>query len=952
MKRILALLGLLSLFLTINAHNNETIKKITEAYQSGQINYEEAILQKFYTVFDQSNLKSEYLVTSQSVVKCATHLVSEYRKNRSELSEKTRSIIDQFINAELKKSNNNTVQATYISPYQKFELNYSTSGSNAVPAQDLDNSGIPDYVERVAEYFDHSWRVLIDTLGFKEIPLNVGEYYQISFENMGAYGYTTWNGSSAGTEIVMHNTYQGFPSNTDPDGNVLGAAKVTAVHEFKHAIQFVYNNWGEPGWFIEADATWSEDIGFDLTNDYYNYLGASQIRQPGRGLANGDGYEDNLFFHFFTEKYGDNTNREIWERREQFNESVYSSVDNMLSNYGAFFDEAFAEYYTWLYNTGNRYNPNLPGFGEAADYPSSVICATIDSLPNVDTGCDRDALSANFLVFNSQQQNQFLQVLLDTPQGNNYAAVITLYTGDSTAVDYYELDNNSQFDLFVQPKLEEIEQIIVIAAATSTSGSSFDYVYSFDAFQTAEFSHTPFMDTESNGDVEFVVNVETPQNLAYIDSLRLFYQLNGGGYQSQQLTATGNTDEYSATISDLGTDVQIDYYFRIADQLEQEIFFPAAAPDSVFSFYIGADEESPVVTHNSLTGTPKYNFPLPVYAEVTDNISLDSTFLEYRINEGDWIKNTMISIDNDIYYGSIDLDSSEVFEGDLIDYRIIAVDGSSNKNRTQLPESDFFSLEAANGKFYKSLQPISIPQTETFLFAAKDTITIEEDYTIDDLNVFVKIDSLLLSELVIDLYDPNGNKFALYNRDWDGTSKANAAEPSIIIDQEAYFNFENAVLLDILSARGTFAPVNADLSLLNGNSSIGDWVIRIYDAASNENTGNLLEWGLIIKSDDLTGVEFEHEQLVSSFILSQNYPNPFNPSTQIRYSLPEAGNVAIKVYDILGNEVATLVNENQAAGQHSVTFNSADHGELSSGIYFVRMTSQNFSDVKKIMLIK
>ena len=72
---------------------------------------------------------------------------------------------------------------------------------------------------------------------------------------MDYYGYTSFNNTSAGTEIVMHNSFSGFPTNTDPEGNALGAAKVTAVHEFKHAIQFVYNQWSEPGWFIEADAT-------------------------------------------------------------------------------------------------------------------------------------------------------------------------------------------------------------------------------------------------------------------------------------------------------------------------------------------------------------------------------------------------------------------------------------------------------------------------------------------------------------------------------------------------------------------------------------------------------------------------------------------------------------------------------------------------------------------------
>jgi len=85
------------------------------------------------------------------------------------------------------------------------------------------------------------------------------------------------------------------------------------------------------------------------------------------------------------------------------------------------------------------------------------------------------------------------------------------------------------------------------------------------------------------------------------------------------------------------------------------------------------------------------------------------------------------------------------------------------------------------------------------------------------------------------------------------------------------------------------------------------------------------------------------------FILEQNYPNPFNPLTVIGYQLPISGNVILKVYDLLGREVATLVNEEQLAGNYEVEFNGA---ELSSGIYFYKLTAENYSAIKKLMLLK
>ncbi len=87
----------------------------------------------------------------------------------------------------------------------------------------------------------------------------------------------------------------------------------------------------------------------------------------------------------------------------------------------------------------------------------------------------------------------------------------------------------------------------------------------------------------------------------------------------------------------------------------------------------------------------------------------------------------------------------------------------------------------------------------------------------------------------------------------------------------------------------------------------------------------------------------------TEFALFQNYPNPFNPTTKIKYQLPENEFVTLKVYDILGNEVATVVNEQQNAGAYNVTFDATN---LSSGVYFYKITAGNFVQMKKMLLLK
>jgi hypothetical protein len=102
-------------------------------------------------------------------------------------------------------------------------------------------------------------------------------------------------------------------------------------------------------------------------------------------------------------------------------------------------------------------------------------------------------------------------------------------------------------------------------------------------------------------------------------------------------------------------------------------------------------------------------------------------------------------------------------------------------------------------------------------------------------------------------------------------------------------------------------------------------------------------------SEMVTGVQEQKEDLPTRFSLQQNYPNPFNPTTVIGYLIPAFGRVTLKVYDVLGRELATLVNEDESAGYKSVTFNAS---KLSAGVYFYKLHTGNYSAAKKLLLLK
>ncbi|NNG27665.1 MAG: T9SS type A sorting domain-containing protein, partial [Ignavibacteriaceae bacterium] len=108
--------------------------------------------------------------------------------------------------------------------------------------------------------------------------------------------------------------------------------------------------------------------------------------------------------------------------------------------------------------------------------------------------------------------------------------------------------------------------------------------------------------------------------------------------------------------------------------------------------------------------------------------------------------------------------------------------------------------------------------------------------------------------------------------------------------------------------------------------------------------------GLAFEETGVTSVEDdENGTIPTDFSLKQNYPNPFNPTTIISFSIPQSSNVIIKVFDLLGNEIAKLVNEEKLAGSYEVEFNVSG---LPSGVYFYQLEAGSFIETKKMILLK
>jgi hypothetical protein len=216
-------------------------------------------------------------------------------------------------------------------------------------------------------------------------------------------------------------------------------------------------------------------------------------------------------------------------------------------------------------------------------------------------------------------------------------------------------------------------------------------------------------------------------------------------------------------------------------------------------------------------------------------------------------------------------------------------------------------------------------------------------------------------------YDGNNNLIELLSQTWDGFDWVDAYKQSYTFDvnnnlieeldqiwsssewtnnyKYSYTYDVNNNLTEALWQTWDFSNWVNDYKLFytyDGNNNLAERIQQRWDGSA---------WVDNIKgiySYILTGIE-QYEGEVSSYSLSNNYPNPFNPSTKIRYSVPQSSDVIIKVFDILGNEIETLVNEEKPAGTYEITWYAAN---LPSGVYFYRLKSEGYVETKKMILLK
>ena len=172
---------------------------------------------------------------------------------------------------------------------------------------------------------------------------------------------------------------------------------------------------------------------------------------------------------------------------------------------------------------------------------------------------------------------------------------------------------------------------------------------------------------------------------------------------------------------------------------------------------------------------------------------------------------------------------------------------------------------------------------------------------------------------------------------------------SLFYDWLSYSSFDTLFITDPSDANvdaPALIPALNSKTIASGDSVIF-YVALSYGVNETEMLASLEQ--VQVKYNQITSVESDYTNIPQNFKLEQNYPNPFNPSTKISFQIPQSEFVSLKIYNTLGSEVASLINERLSAGNHKVDF---DASGLSSGVYFYTLKTNSFSQTNKMLLIK
>ena len=355
--------------------------------------------------------------------------------------------------------------------------------------------------------------------------------------------------------------------------------------------------------------------------------------------------------------------------------------------------------------------------------------------------------------------------------------------------------------------------------------------------------------------------------------------------------------------------------------------------------------------HSSVPFVDIAELPLSIQAGASDNLGVDSVWVEYTINDQSQAPFGM-QRSGDEFSATFPFDSSDVAIDDSVSYRILARDVSAAMNQT-VSGPHVFDIR----KVLSTIQVVNKGIPDNDPSGISDTLHISEPgYSLKDLEIYLDAIHTHTGDLVVQLTAPNGTMLTLVDRPgYPATPTGSPGiHPKITLDDQAETSIEDIAFSAGQQVLGTFRPDPDLLANVNGFAYSGDWIITVSDHNAGS-PGLLRNWGMIASLSLLTGIaDATENDLPRRYRLEANYPNPFNPATVISYQLSVVSDVKLTIYNLLGEKVATLIDARQDAGRHQVRWDGRDRSgrPVSSGVYIYRLKAGEFQQSRKMILLR
>ena len=478
-------------------------------------------------------------------------------------------------------------------------------------------------------------------------------------------------------------------------------------------------------------------------------------------------------------------------------------------------------------------------------------------------------------------------------------------------------------------------------------------------------SHTPLPNTE-NLSGPYAVNCVVSPSGSAITGTKMFWTRTSA-FDSVTMTNTSGNN-WTANIPGNGSVATYKYYIRTQDAMGRVTYLPGGAPANYFQFVASTDTQNPVITHTGMSDVPKVQWPATVSASVTDNIGVDSVWVRwYKNNTSTGIKHFKLNLaGGNTYSAAFNSLNNDVAYNDSIFYRVFARDVSSGHNTDSTALYKFKIINQANIYIGTGTSSSNYPFTTYWMDGRTQMLFTAAELNAAGAGINSAIMKIGFNVISNSTQVMNGFNVRFQHTSqtsltgwvstgWTTAFSGTYAVPGTgwqMIDMASpYFvyNGTSNLLVEICydnTSYTSYSPVNA--------TSVSNMTYGYY---TDNSTGCTMTSGavqsyrpnLALTISTALGTGNSTTVIPDKYEMSQNYPNPFNPVTKINFALPKQGLVTLKIYDILGREVRTLVNEVKQAGNYSVDFNGA---EFSSGVYFYRIESNDFTDVKRMILVK